>query len=255
MSLASRSLALLSCACIVAFADRGSAQERSTATECERAFSGTQLSMKAGHPLDARNQASACIQVCPDFARTTCLRWRQDAEQAIPSVLFAVEGATDAVIYIDEMLVSDHLDGLAHELEPGPHRFAAKPTSFPMQTQKLVVLEGVRRQLVSFHFQQPVQPASRSVHPMVWIGGGIAVAGGIVGTTAGLFATRNASTVRANCADQLCPPPFHADLDALQTSATVSTIAFALAGAGLAAFTIGWLMPSQPKKPLVGVTF
>jgi hypothetical protein len=258
MSLASRHRSLLrSVVWLFAFVARGAAEERNAALECERVFSGTQRSLKAGRPLEARSQASVCIQVCPDFTRSTCLRWRQDAEQAIPSVLFALEGAADAAFYIDGTQVSEHLDGLAHEVEPGPHQFEARTANFPHQAQQFVVLEGARRQRISFRFPPMPPPvvASSSVRPFAWVGGGVALAGSIVGTTAGLLATRYASTVRANCPGQICPPPFHDDLDAMQTSATVSTLAFAVAGGGLVTMVIGLLLPSQSKSRSVGVAF
>jgi hypothetical protein len=95
------------------------------ALSCDEAFSGTQNARKNTQLLRARELATLCLQSCPAFARADCVRWLHEIDESTPTILFHVEGAEDAAVYIDGKRVADHLDGRAIEVDPGRHRFHA----------------------------------------------------------------------------------------------------------------------------------
>ena len=88
---------------------------------------------------------------------------------------------------------------------------------------------------------------------------GIGVAGIGVGTVFGVRALGTQSDLDASCPTRRCAPSARTDIDALQTSSTISTIGFIAGGVGLAGATILYIVgrPSTETatakvRPVVG---
>ena len=77
-----------------------------------------------------------------------------------------------------------------------------------------------------------VPPKSRLGHPLVLGGAVVAGVGVAVGSVAGIMTMARVSDAQAKCPDNVCPPSQYGTLDAGQTTATVSTTAFIVAGVG-----------------------
>jgi hypothetical protein len=93
---------------------------------------------------------------------------------------------------------------------------------------------------------------------LMYGGFGLAAAGAVVGTITGVMTLSTASKVKDQCANNLCDPAARSDLDSSRSTATVSTVAFIVGGAGLALGFVGILLlpPSKPQgafvRPAVG---
>ncbi len=222
---------------------------------CDAAFSGTQTARKAGRLAEARELANKCIEGCPAFARSECVRWLREVDDAQPSIVLHVEGASSASVLVDDRLVASDLDGRAIDVDPGKHTVVVALPSGEKRTSMLVVSEGEKRRTVAVSFAPPVvavQPAVSSppkqghgLHPLFWAGVGTTVVGATVGTVAGILALGYASDVRAHCPGRVCPPAYHSTLDALSLSGGVATVGFIVAGVGAALTVTGLLLPGR----------
>ncbi len=93
----------------------------------------------------------------------------------------------------------------------------------------------------------PREP-KRSVSPLVWVGAGLGVAGLAVGSVAGGMSISRAGRLSSGCQNYQCPPAAYGDLDAARTWATVSTIGFAAAGAGVVVAVVGLLVGGSSSR-------
>lgn len=98
----------------------------------------------------------------------------------------------------------------------------------------------------------PPPPPGRS--SLVWIGFGTAAAMGVVGAVTGVFAFTTASSAKDRCEGTRCPPAVHDDIESSRTYGTISTISFAVAGAGAIVGVIGlYTSPkATPTEPAAG---
>ena len=78
---------------------------------------------------------------------------------------------------------------------------------------------------------------------LVFGGFGLAVAGLAVGGVTGALTLSKAGDVKTQCANGICDPAAKSDLDSASSLATISTIGFAVAGAGALCGVVGLLLP------------
>jgi hypothetical protein len=96
----------------------------------------------------------------------------------------------------------------------------------------------------------------RSISVVTWIGVGLAVVGAGAGTVTGIIALGDASTAKNQCTGKVCPTSAKSSFDSGQTPATISTISFIAAGAGVALAAVGYFVLSphtQAAGPSVRV--
>jgi hypothetical protein len=84
---------------------------------------------------------------------------------------------------------------------------------------------------------------------LVYVGATLAGVGIGVGAVTGIMAMSKASTVKDECPNSTCPSSASSDLDYVKTTATISTIGFAAAGAGVVLLIIGLASPSKSSSP------
>jgi hypothetical protein len=84
-----------------------------------------------------------------------------------------------------------------------------------------------------------------SIHVTTWIGLGLAGAGLAVGGVAGILALGKSSSVKDACVGLHCPASAKHDVNGGRTDATVSTVGFIAAGAGLALAAVGYFVLSS----------
>jgi hypothetical protein len=93
----------------------------------------------------------------------------------------------------------------------------------------------------------------KKISPVTWIGLGVGVVGVGVGTAFGVIALGKASKVNDACTGTHCPPSTKSDVDSGRSAATISTIGFAVGGAGLIAAAVGYLVLSKPSASALRV--
>jgi hypothetical protein len=76
--------------------------------------------------------------------------------------------------------------------------------------------------------------ASKGLPPLAYVGGGVGVAGILVGTITGISAISHKNAAKKGCVGGACPPSTWSDLDSARSLATGSTVAFVVGAIGLA---------------------
>lgn len=137
-------------------------------------------------------------------------------------------------------------------LNPGKHTLSIEPPGKPAVTRDLDLAEGAREE-VSLDLAPPpaVAAPSRSLlGPAIAFGaGGLGL---IVGAVAGGLTLGKVGEIRALCGDDLvCPRGTEGEvgLDGARAVSHVSTVGFALAGAGIAAGVVLLVLPVSKERP------
>lgn len=202
-------------------------------------------------------------------ARAAAARLATELAARIPSLTIALHGPAPQTLTIDGEPVPRDAWGAPRRLNPGKHAVVARRGAREVKAD-VVVAERANDTVT---LDMPLAsgddeaapaaaapasdrpssvtlgpPPSRPLGPLVWIGGGVAVAGLATGAVAGLISMSNKSDADALCRDGKCPPPAYDALDAANRWATVSTIGFATAGVGLALVAVGLLVRPEPSR-------
>ncbi len=96
--------------------------------------------------------------------------------------------------------------------------------------------------------KKPPPPEPRpSISPLAYVGLSIGVAGLVVGTITGIVAISNSNAIKDRCEDELCPPSEQPLIEDAERVASVSNVAFGVAGAGAVLAVIGFLLETEPE--------
>jgi hypothetical protein len=205
----------------------------------------------------------------------------------IPALTLLPSGVpkgTAVSVMVDREPLSPEQLSLPRKLNPGEHHVTATATGFQPIDQRITLAERERREL-ELGFQpwagasepaaKPVpsapephalapshpgeappgaadEPSGSSVSAAVWVGLGIGAAGLVAGTVAGVVASSRASDLKDRCPDNRCPrAETEGDYDRALVAAHVSTVGFAVAGAGALVCLVGALVTawSGDSKP------
>lgn len=223
---------------------------------CANAFQATQELRKSGKLLEAREQAVSCGQgSCPEIIGKKCREWVPELDAIIPSVVVTVKdtGGKDSSTATLQIDGEPHaLDGRAIQLDPGQHVFVAQlPGEEPLR-EEILIGQGESSRRVELSYAPaagseagPGDSGDRArggIHPLVYVGFGVAGAGIIAGAVTGGLALAGGSDIQDNCNDKLCPPSEREGYDRSLLLAHVSTVSFAVAGAGAAVGIVGLLL-------------
>jgi hypothetical protein len=159
----------------------------------------------------------------------------------------------DVKVFIDEKLVTGHLDGKAIQADPGVRQFRFETPGFPAVESTVVVHEGEHYRPLPVVFQSrreplvPV-PTTRPVPVLVWILGGAAVVGAAGFAAFGIAGNQKKDSLAGSCA------PFCSsdDVDSVRHEYLAADVSLAIGVVALAAGTFLYL--TRPEVPLyVGV--
>ncbi|HTQ47283.1 MAG TPA: hypothetical protein VMI75_31220 [Polyangiaceae bacterium] len=228
---------------------------------------------KAGKLIDARKALATCAApACPDPVKSSCQQRLQDAERAVPSVVFQVkDGAGNDVpsvkISVDGK-PRDERVGAALSLDPGSHAFTFEAPGLPTTTKTLVLVEGVKERPESVTLGAPAAAPTPDAAPagpaatsdqapaaggggssqktIGLIVGGVGIAGLAVGSVFGLMASSEWSQAQKDGDES--------KKNTADSQATISTIGFIAGGVLVAGGAILWLTaPSASSSTTVGL--
>lgn len=243
-----------------------------TALELGRTY--TQL----GQLLEAREAflSVSRLKVQPDesersaAARTEAAELAEQVRPRIPSLVVRVPSG--ATVTVDGVTVPPDAVGLPRKLNPGAHEVSARMGEGAEDKKSVTLKEGESSEItlapkgdapavppssgpavIDTRAGAKVDPAApkdgggKSLHPLVWIGGGVAVAGIGFGTVAGIVTLSKKSTINELCQGTRCAPSAESAVSSGRTWATLSTISFIVGGAGAAAAVVGFFLPTASK--------
>ncbi len=171
----------------------------------------------------------------------------------VPALVVTVKGVDpgqEATVAIDGVPVPPDVVGLPRTVNPGHHVVTAK-TPRGDGTAECDVKEGQQRPVevtlipnglpepsaappepVPAAPEAPLQKVTHKPGALAWTGIGVAGAGVIAGAVTGIMSISKKSTLSKNCPNNICGPSDYSTLDSANTLATVSDVAFGVAGAG-----------------------
>lgn len=247
------------------------------------AASDDSLKSNATHKLRAeREQLLICAsESCPREIREECLRRVEQANQAVPTIVFEVKdrsGAdvTNVKVTMDHEVLAERLDGMAIAVDPGEHRFVFQIAGEPPLERRLIIpmAQKNRHELISFAktsstgtntsgprtSEPPEDERSQKLSQQRLFGivsAGVGVVGIGVGTAFGLIAKS-----RKSDAEQVCPGERYCENQSgvdrwndAKTAGGIATVGFIVGGLGLAGAAVLWFTdnPKAPEQPRVGL--
>jgi len=217
----------------------------------------------AGKLVEARDTALSVARIPVEGrepapfrkARDDAKKLAQDLAQRIPSIRIAVTGsaAEGAKVTLDDREVVAL--GAPLKVNPGAHEVVARQGD--IEKRASVELAEGKTEEVTLELEAPPpekkqRPAARepetSIHPVVWVGFAVAGAGAIAGTVTGILSMQRYSELASSCPGDVCPAGSQSDIDEANTLGIVSTVAFAVGGAGLIAGVVGLFFPVTEEE-------
>jgi hypothetical protein len=191
-------------------------------------------------------------------ARASAAQLAEQVQGRIPRLTVKVEGAEpgSVTVLIDGTSLPNDTLSAPHPVNPGTHEVVATSTAGAHASATVEVRESESREVTlsvaAPHAAPPTtasvwntpgsgateqsEPAAARSGPsplLVYGGFGLAGVGVAVGTVTGIVAMGKASAVNDACRNSSnCPKSIDGDLSTGRTMATISTVAFAAAGAG-----------------------
>ena len=183
-------------------------------------------------------------------------------EGKVPSLAISVTGAAEgetAAISVDGVSLPAAVAGVPRKVNPGHHVVTARAAAGQAK-EEVDVAEGEKKdvQLVLVaggdnaegdNATETGPEGPHKVHspgPLTW--GGIVVGGVglVVGSVTGLMTLSKASSVKTECPTMKCSGQGLSDLNSGNSLGTVSTIGFAVAGAGAAVAIVSLIVGHRP---------
>jgi hypothetical protein len=258
----------------------GPARAQTSKEQCRAAYEDGQLLRRESKPRAAKDRLAVCARAeCPDLVRTDCIRWIDEVDHAIPTIVLEAHtesGDAEAVhVTMDGAPLAERIDGRPIEVDPGRHAFRFELPGRPPYEVTLVIVEGQKDRPVTATWSAPppappppavVPPPGtavpgappetppemhRPVPAAAWIAGGVGLAGLASFTTFALVGAAKKNDLDASCS------PFCSSSD-LAPARTAFAVADVSLGVGVAALgvaaTLVLTRPTQPRRaPVVEV--
>jgi hypothetical protein len=138
----------------------GTARADEKTPTCTQAYESAQEEKATGRLKAAIEHLKSCIDPsCAPFIREDCVRWMDQTESALPTVVFSVredgKDVTNVKILCDEVPLTGMLDGKAIPVDPGPHDFVFNVPGLAPMARQVLVREGERNRIINVEFSRP----------------------------------------------------------------------------------------------------
>jgi hypothetical protein len=192
--------------------------------------------------------------VCPALFRNDCVGWLSEVQAALPSVVLAAkdpagQDVIDVRVFVDGSPFVDTLNGIAHDVDPGPHVFRFEWAGHGSVEQSAVIREGEKDRTIVASFgasalPPPAKPRQAHVPAGVWVLGGVALLG--LGGYPALFVTAdsNLNGLRATCGRTHTCNSSQVDGVTIPEALAYVSLGVGIAAAGAA---VTWYFVSRPS--------
>jgi len=139
---------------------QGAATAAADPLTCAQAYEKAQEERTAGRLNAAIQRLKSCIDSsCTKFIREDCVRWMDQTESALPTVVFSVRedgrDLTNVEILYDGNLLTETLDGKALPVDPGFHYFTFNVPGLAPVGRQLLIQEGEHNRIINVKFSRP----------------------------------------------------------------------------------------------------
>jgi hypothetical protein len=228
--------------------------------ECFSLHEKAQVLRNESKLLTTRQVLRQCsLPSCPTLITSDCVRWLEEIERQIPTVVFeAVDGDKDvANVKVTEgtTVLAESMTGSPVELDPGAHKFKAESPDRPTQEATFVLREGEKARVVRINFtvappprlpgdQEPKGP--RPIPKSAIFVGGFGVLAAGAGAALGVLALKKRSDLDALKCKPTCTD---ADVKPVKNFALFADVAFGAAVLSAGVATV--LILTRPVVPVV----
>ena len=235
---------------------------------CElRADRVASAALHYGEFVEAVSRLPAAERLAEDERREVAERERARILPEVPYLTIVVPGGAQPAPSVrrDGMLLPPSALGVEAPVDPGEHVIDFEGAD-GARAQQRVVLAKREHKTVVVGFAGPrakplVKPTpaeqggkvspkreAPTVAPWIYVTGGVAVAGIVTGTIAGVLAIRDQRVIEAECQGPACSSRGKGAADAAQREATVGTVGFGVGLAGVVATAILYLVDSNQAQ-------
>lgn len=236
------------------------------AVQCAATAERAQTLRQANKLTEAARELVACANAeCPKFVRADCVRWLDEVQSTLPSVVVRAENETggdvlDAAVTVDERAASL---GLAVSLDPGTHVVRVRSDG-AVGEAKILVAQGEKNRVVVVRVAAPKTasdaPSSsdagattsqaRGHGPWPYVLGGIGAAGLVTFGILQVAAQNQYDKLHDRCAPT-CDP---SEVDSVRSKVTLSAVALAVGVVGVGAGVAVWFATEPDKPKTIGLT-
>jgi hypothetical protein len=200
-------------------------------------------------------------------ARADAADLAEDVRKRIPTIsvmLTGIASDSSAQLTVDGFAVPVVGMNGVRKVNPGKHLIVARAGA--REETRNVDTEEAKTQDLTIDLTGGEAPArsvvtgpapdahSKEISPVTWVGVGVGVIGLGLGAVTGVLALGKAGNVDDACTDTHCPGSAKGDVDSGRTFATLSTVGFAIAGAGAITAAVGYFILSRPRATGWNVT-
>jgi hypothetical protein len=241
------------------------------------------LKLRAEHKLRlTRTQLAVCSSpTCPGEVRQECMHRIDEVNAASPTIVLAVKDRAghdlSAVrVTVDGQLATEHIDGSAMPIDPGPHEFTFEAPGAPPLTDTVILHEGEkdRRETVTLALGQAPEPTPAAAGGAAQesdttgkpvsngktqrlagiVVGAAGIAGLGLGGIFGVLASSSWSNAKRDCPTATgCSSTAMNERSSAVTDATVSTVGFIAGGVLLAGGLTLFFTAPKGEAPRVGL--
>ena len=136
------------------------AAAQASAERCVAAHAQAQVEQRRGALLAAREQLLICGQKgCPKPIATDCGGWLAEAEESVPSVVFAVvddlgHDLVDVQVTANGVLMTSKADGRALPLDPGLYQLRFQAEGYLPGQQSITVRQSEKNRIVRMQLRR-----------------------------------------------------------------------------------------------------
>jgi hypothetical protein len=143
----------------------GAARAEENPLSCAQAYESAQEEKATGRLKAAIEHLKSCIDPnCAKFIREDCVRWMDQTEGALPTVVFSVredgDDLTSVEILCDHKPLTGTLDGKAIPVDPGLRDFSFTVPGLAPMSRQVLIREGERNRIINVEFSRPNVPTS-----------------------------------------------------------------------------------------------
>ena len=139
------------------------AQDRTVVESCLNSYESAQRLRIGKHLGEARRQLLSCGEAtCPAAIRKDCLRWLDEVDRSMPSVVMAVrfrgQDLTAVRVLVDGTQIATRLDGASIAVDPGTRQFRFEASGYKPRERTVVIREGEKNRPITVEL--PAEAAS-----------------------------------------------------------------------------------------------